>query len=104
MQNNTENRLFPESNSVTRDGAPLELTLYKSDTCGYCHMVLRVVEDLRIPVRLQDTMRDAGAYETLLEKGGKTQVPCLFINGEPLYESAAIIEFFRKQVVVQPAP
>ncbi|KXB32941.1 hypothetical protein HMPREF3192_01310 [Atopobium deltae] len=32
----------------------------------------------------------------LAEKGGKSQVPCLFIDGEPLYESDDIIQYLDR--------
>ena len=34
---------------------------------------------------------DPNGRAELKEKGGKMQVPCLFIDGQPLYESEAII-------------
>jgi glutaredoxin len=34
--------------------------------------------------------------QTLLEVGGKVQVPCLFINGKPMYESNDIINYLNK--------
>ena len=33
--------------------------------------------------------------QTLMEVGGKRQVPCLFIDGAPLYESSDIIDWLR---------
>ena len=29
-------------------------------------------------------------------KGGKEQIPCLFIDGQPLYESQDIVKWLRK--------
>ena len=40
---------------------------------------------------MKDVMHDVGAKKELIEKGGKAQVPCLFIEGKPLYESDHII-------------
>ena len=34
--------------------------------------------------------------ERLIEVGGKCQVPCLFIDGEPLYESSDIIDYLAE--------
>lgn len=34
--------------------------------------------------------------QALLDVGGKTQVPCLVIDGKPLYESNDIIEWLKE--------
>ena len=64
---------------------------------------MRVVQDLKIPVVIKDIRRDRKALKELMAIGGKRQVPCLFINGAPLYESADIVRFFQDQVVVEAA-
>ena len=51
-----------------------------------------------IEVPLRDISTDADALETLVRVGGKRQVPCLFIDGEPLYESDDIIAHFAQRV------
>jgi len=33
--------------------------------------------------------------QRLIDEGGKYQVPCLFIDGSPLYESEDIIAYLR---------
>ena len=40
--------------------------------------------------QLYQPMREAGANAELIERGGKRQVPCLFIDGKALYESSDI--------------
>lgn len=72
-----------------------ELVLYKYDTCPYCVRVMRAVDRLGLEVAYRDTRRDAGAREELFEKTGRTQVPCLFIDGEPLFESADIVAWLE---------
>jgi glutathione S-transferase len=39
---------------------------------------------------------EAANRETLIAVGGSRQVPCLFIDGAPLYESGDIIEYLRE--------
>jgi glutathione S-transferase len=102
MTPNQSQRLFAELQVQTSEGEPLDLILYKSDTCFYCHQVLGVANNLKIPLLLQDTRRDPGARETLIQIGGKQQVPCLIVNGRPLYESSDIIRFFNEIVVINP--
>lgn len=73
-----------------------ELVLYKKDSCPFCQKVLRFMEtrDIRLPLR--DTVMDSGARDELIEKGGKAQVPCLFIDGRALYESDDIVSWLDK--------
>ncbi len=44
---------------------------------------------------LLEINENEAARQRLEEVGGKVQVPCLFIDGELLYESDAIIEWFE---------
>lgn len=74
----------------------MKLDLYMKPTCPFCHRVMDVVEELDAPVEVHDISADAAARETLVRVGGKQQVPCLFIDGDPLYESADIIAWLRE--------
>lgn len=67
------------------------LVLYKYDSCPYCQRVARGIEALGLTIQTRDTLVERGAREELYEKTGRTQVPCLFIDGEPLFESADIL-------------
>jgi glutaredoxin 2 len=81
----------------TNDGATLDLELYKFDSCPYCVKVMRVVDALRVPVTMRDIMEDASAARRLVEVGGDDQVPCLFVDGKPMYESADIVDFLNEK-------
>jgi glutaredoxin len=59
--------------------------------------VYRSLERLAVPVRMRDIIEDDGAAERLVEIGGKRQVPCLFVDGKPMYESADIIRFLEQR-------
>lgn len=72
-----------------------KLTLYYFDSCPFCVRVLRYLEDRKITVALKNTMQDPSARDELVQIGGKSQVPCLVIDGSPLYESADIIQWFE---------
>lgn len=85
-------------------GGPRELVLYKYDTCPYCLRVLRALDELGLEVTLRDTMRDAGARDALVAATGRTQVPCLFIDGQPLFESADIVAWLRAHAAASAAP
>jgi glutaredoxin 3 len=77
-----------------------ELVLYYFDECPYCKKVIRFLEGKDIAVTYKNIHEDSKAYEELVKVGGKSQVPCLFIHGEPLYESNDIIEWFKEHSTI----
>ena len=74
-----------------------KLELYYYPECPYCQKVLRAIDELCAAnaVELKDIHSDEDARQTLIEVGGKQQVPCLFIDGTPLYESGDIVAWLR---------
>lgn len=48
-------------------------------------------------VELVDIKADEANEKYLIEKGGQDQVPCLFIDGKPMYESMDIIKFLDEK-------
>jgi glutaredoxin len=79
-----------------------DLALYYSPTCPYCIKVLRFMEKNGIVIDLKATTEPEN-LKTLLEVGKMNQVPCLFIEGKPLYESDDIIAFLAQRFAVQPS-
>jgi len=69
------------------------LMLYYSRHCPYSYKVLSYLDKIGKSVPMKDVSKDRSAKEELLEIGGKPQVPCLVIDGRPLYESDAIIDW-----------
>ncbi len=87
---------------VTREIVPpLEklngLVLYKFDSCPYCKVVMRVINHLNIDVEYRDTRMDRKWREDLLRRTNRTQVPCLFIDGEPMFESMDIVTWLKAE-------
>lgn len=81
------------------DGREVDLELFKFDSCPFCVRVLNVVRDLGVEgIKLRDTMREPNANAELIERGGKRQVPCLFIDGQALYESGDIAAWLRQNL------
>jgi len=72
-----------------------KLNLYYLENCPFCIKVLDYLEDKNFDIELTEINEVDGAREFLKENGGKIQVPCLFIDGDPLYESDDIIEWFK---------
>lgn len=69
--------------------------LYYYPECPYCQKVLRFMDSAGITdrVTLKNIHVDGEAASTLERVGGKRQVPCLFVDGAPLYESDDIIAY-----------
>lgn len=74
----------------------MKLELYKKDTCPYCRRVMSYIEQSgRADVEYRDILESEESHRRLVEVGGKQQVPCLFIDGDPLYESMDIINWLE---------
>lgn len=77
-----------------------DLILYYFPTCPYCKKVLRFIDKNNLnQIELKNINQDQKAEAELIEIGGKRQVPCLFIDGEPLYESDDIINWLKSNLV-----
>lgn len=82
------------SSCIDGRSRPALLRLYQYATCPHCRRVLRRARELGIELETVDA-RQPEHRKHLIEVGGKRQVPCLFVNGEPMYESADIIAFLE---------
>ena len=72
------------------------LKLYMFETCPYCQKVLREIESSgRMDVELHNIRQSEEDRLELIRVGGKQQVPCLFIDGVPMYESDDIVAWLR---------
>ena len=74
----------------------MTLELFKFDTCPFCRKVMDYIEESgRKDIVYRDIRKDPKNRERLIAVGGKEQVPCLFIDGEPMYESLDIIAWLK---------
>jgi len=73
-----------------------DLVLYKFDSCPFCRRVQRDIRNLGLNLEMKDTRLFPTALEELRDKTGRTQVPCLFIDGQPLRESADISAWLKR--------
>jgi glutaredoxin 3 len=90
------------SSSIDEDKStqlePLKgLVLYKTDACPYCIRVLRVINQLQVEILIRDTRRNRKWRDDLQRRTNRTQVPCLFIDGEPMFESNDIIAWIKNE-------
>lgn len=76
-----------------------ELALYVMTGCPYCIKVKRFLADNGVTIPERNISTDPDAEQALIAVGGKRQVPCLFIDGKPLYESSDIITWAQKNLL-----
>ena len=72
--------------------------LYYKKSCPFCQKVLRFMEANHLTMDTRETTQP-GNQNDLVRIGGKKQVPCLVINGKPLYESDDIVAYLREKFV-----
>ena len=72
----------------------MKLDLYMFPSCPYCRRVMAMIDASgRKDVVYHNIRANETDRETLILVGGKEQVPCLFIDGKPMYESQDIIDW-----------
>ena len=78
----------------------MKLELFMFDTCPYCRRVIDYLQSAgRTDVIFRNIHKSAEDAARLVEVGGKKQVPCLFIDGEPLYESMDIMKTWQENPI-----
>ncbi|MDD3374704.1 MAG: glutathione S-transferase N-terminal domain-containing protein [Candidatus Omnitrophica bacterium] len=77
----------------------MQLTLYYFQGCPFCGRVLAFIEEHGILLEKKDIHEIDEFKQELISIGGKSQVPCLVIDEKPMYESADIIEWLKKNVL-----
>ena len=73
--------------------------LFYMPTCPFCRKVLSFMDAHDIDLPLRNITTEPAAREELERIGGKVQVPCLFIDGKPMYESDDIIAYLNETFV-----
>lgn len=71
------------------------MVLYYKPTCPFCHKVLAFMEQEDIAMPMRDTL-EPGVKDDLIRIAGKGQVPCLIVDGVPMFESDDIIRLPRR--------
>ena len=72
------------------------LNLYYYDSCPFCQIVLKVIKDLNLLVDFKNIHQDEKNLQKLLKDTGRKTVPCLYIDGKPLFESLDIVAWLKK--------
>jgi glutaredoxin 3 len=80
------------------------LNLFYMSSCPHSVQVLNYLTQIQKQVPLTNVKNNPQAKEYLRTHGGEMQVPCLFINGKPLYHSDEIIQWLSQhQDMLDPA-
>ncbi|MBM3201336.1 MAG: glutaredoxin [Chlamydiae bacterium] len=72
-----------------------QIHLFSSPGCPYCKHVTRFLDSQGKEIEIKDVSKDAVALRDLVKNGGRRQVPCLYYNGQYIYESQEIIAWLR---------
>ena len=72
-------------------------TLYIATPCPYCTIVTTfILENDYKNIEIIETNWNPNVHSYLRSTYGKSQVPLLLINNSPLYESADILTYLKK--------
>ena len=79
----------------------MELLLFVKEMCPFCIKVEYFLDQHGLKVPTVNVSEDPEKMDDLIRIGGKSQYPCLVIDGRALYESDDIIAWFEanKQAV-----
>ena len=72
-----------------------KLNFYFFPSCPFCQRVSSVIDKLKIKVSEHNIMKNSNDLDKLVSDTGRRTVPCLYINGKPMHESADIIEWLH---------
>ncbi|MCK6528683.1 glutaredoxin [Myxococcota bacterium] len=73
------------------------LILYTREDCPYCAKVVRYIDRIGAAVEYRDIGQEPRYRQELKQIGGKVQVPCLVIDGQPMYESDDIVRWLSNE-------
>jgi glutaredoxin len=73
-----------------------KLELFKYDACPFCVRVMDAIDQLKIKVEMKDILMDKTNLQRLMSDTGRRTVPCLYIDNQPMFESADIINWLSE--------
>ena len=69
----------------------MNLELYYFTQCPFCQIVLRKIDEQGLKsITLKNTLENSDFADKLMADTGRRTVPCLYIDGKPMHESADI--------------
>lgn len=87
--------LFFSSTPAVAMECPSSAVLYYSPECWHSQKLLETLNQMNVTLPMKDVSADKAAKEELRTKGGLMQVPCLFIDGKPLYNDEEILKWIK---------
>ena len=88
-------RLGGDGQNTLPDGRKIHLALYKFDRCPYCRYVFRAIDQRHVAIEYRDIRQERRHLDALVMVTGRRTVPCLFIDGRPMFESEDIIAWLE---------
>ncbi len=78
----------------------MNLELYYFPECPYCQRVLHKIDELGVQdkITLRNIFEDRNAYEKHVRLTGRKTVPCLYIDDQPMFESADINQWLEENL------
>lgn len=76
----------------------MNLELYYYEQCPFCMRVLMKIKDLGLEEEIifKNTLTEPSNALSHQERTGRSTVPCLYIDNEPLFESSDIVNWLEK--------
>ena len=75
-----------------------KLEFYYFQSCPFCQLVMRVIDQHKIVVEPKDIMESPEYRDFLVQDTGRATVPCLYIDGKPMHESMDIIKWLEENL------
>ncbi len=95
LERTQESEKKPDAEKKQAPQMKHQLTLYHFLGCPFCARVRDYLAQNKIVIQTKDIRTNPHNREELIKISGSPQVPCLLIDGKPLYESDDIIQWFR---------
>jgi glutaredoxin len=89
-------RIFLLSLFLLASDTPPKLMLYYSGHCVYSKKVLNYLDQTQRKIPMKNVDISLEAKEELKKWGGTMIVPCLIVDGKPIYDANTIIEWLRE--------
>ena len=76
----------------------MNLELYYYNQCPFCAMVVSKIKSLNLESKItfKNVLENPEFKNFHYEKTGRNTVPCLYIDGEPMFESSDIVTWLEK--------
>ena len=91
--------LFFAADSYAEGHPQYHLTLYYKVDCPYCQKVIRHLNMNGVAIPLREVNQDYSYREALRGMLGRSQVPCLVVDGQPMVESDEIIQWVDEHLI-----